>query len=61
MSLPPPDLLPVMFTALILPAANAAPAEVCVGILTAAPPELLSSRHFLFRTSLSVRAPSFAS
>ena len=47
-SLPPPNLLPVMFTALILPAANALPAEVCVGILPAAPPELLASRHFLF-------------
>ena len=60
-SLPSPTLLPAMFTVLILPAANALPIEVCAGILTAAPPELLPSRHFLFRTALPVRAPSLAS
>jgi hypothetical protein len=60
-NLPSTHLLPVVFTALILPTANALPAEVCGGILTAAPPELLPSRHFLFRTALPVRAPSLAS
>jgi hypothetical protein len=60
-NLPSPHLLPVMFMALILPAANALPPEVCTGILTAAPPELLPGRHFLFRTALPVRAPSLAS
>jgi hypothetical protein len=59
--LPSPHLLSMMFTALILPAANALPTEVCGGILTAAPPELLSSHHFLFRAALPVRAPSLAS
>ena len=60
-NLPSPHWLPVMFTALMLPAANALTPEVCVGILTAAPPELLSSRYFLFRTALPVRAPSLVS
>jgi hypothetical protein len=57
-NLPSAELLPVMFAALIFPTANALPGEVCGGILTAAPPELLPSRHFLFRTALPVRAPS---
>ena len=60
-NLPSPNWLPVMFPVLILPAANALPTEVLGGILTAAPPELLPSRHFLFRTALPVRAPSLAS
>ena len=60
-TLPSPNWLPVVFASLMLPAANALPAEVCVGILTAAPPELLASRHFLFRTALPFRAPSLAS
>jgi hypothetical protein len=58
---PSMHLLSVMFTALILPAPNALPAEVCGGILTAAPPELLCRRHFISRTALPVRAPSLAS
>jgi len=50
-----------MFTLQMLPADNALPAEVCAGILTAAPPERLSRRHFIFRAALPVRAPSLAS
>ncbi|HEX7653770.1 MAG TPA: hypothetical protein VF607_09705 [Verrucomicrobiae bacterium] len=34
------------------------PAEVRQGILTAAPPLCSSSRHFLVRTALPVRAPA---
>ena len=60
-NLPSPHLLPVLFTALILAATNALTPEVCGDILIAAPPELLPSRHFLFRTALPVRAPSLAS
>lgn len=36
-------------------------AEVCVGILTAAPPESCKTWQFLFRTALPVRAPSVVS
>ena len=60
-NLPSTQLLTVLFAALILPNANALPGEVCVGSLTAGPPGLLPSRHFLFRTALPVRAPSLAS
>lgn len=48
-----PETTPVIITAL--------PIEVSLGILTAAPPEILSSRHFLSRTALPVRAPSVRS
>lgn len=37
------------------------PAEVSLGILTAAPPELPRSWQFFLRTALPVRAPSLAS
>ena len=37
------------------------PAEVCLGVLTAAPPELLSTWQFVTRSALPVRAPSLAS
>ena len=57
-TLPSPHLFPVLFAWLRLPAPNALPAEFSGAILTTAPPELLPSRHFLFRTALPVRAPS---
>lgn len=57
---PVPGLLPILF-ATRLASFQPMPAEVCVGVLTAAPPELLPSRHFLSRTALPVRAPSLAS
>ena len=60
LTIPSPDLLPIAF-APILDAANNLRAEVSVGILTAAPPELLQTRHFLSRTALPVRAPSITS
>jgi hypothetical protein len=37
------------------------PAEVSLGVLTAAPPEKPTSWHFILRTALPVRAPSFVS
>lgn len=37
------------------------PAEVCLGILTAAPPHLPTSWQFSLRAALPVRAPSLAS
>ena len=37
------------------------PAQVCLGILSAAPPELRVGWQFSFRTALPVRAPSSAS
>jgi hypothetical protein len=37
------------------------PDEVALGVLVAAPPEFVPTRHFLFRTALPVRAPSFPS
>lgn len=37
------------------------PAEVCLGVLTAAPPELPVGWQFSLRTALPVRAPSSAS
>lgn len=37
------------------------PQEVCLGILTAAPPEISQTWQFSFRTALPARAPSIAS
>lgn len=37
------------------------PAEICLDILTAAPPDLPVSWQFSFRAALPPRAPSFAS
>jgi hypothetical protein len=51
--LPPLDLTTEILAAL--------PAEVSLGVLTAAPPELPSSWQFITRNALPVRAPSFAS
>jgi len=59
-SLLSPDFLPVALTP-IAGAVNSLPAEVSVGILTAAPPPLFQSRHFISRTALPARAPSLAS
>lgn len=55
-----PDVLPDL-TPAVEPTVRALPAEVSRGILTAAPPELVQSWHFLSRTALPVRAPSLAS
>jgi len=60
-TLPSPDLLPILSMPL-LDLANALPDEVSVfGILTAAPPGLTACWQFSFRTALPVRAPSLAS
>lgn len=40
---------------------NSLSREVSLGILTAAPPHLISSRHFAFRTALPARSPSVLS
>jgi hypothetical protein len=40
---------------------NSLPVEVSVGVLTAAPPQLLKTWHFVSRTALPARAPSLAS
>jgi hypothetical protein len=60
LTLPLPDLLPVSLTP-ILDTANSLPAEVSVGILTAAPPQLRKTWQFASRTALPARAPSIAS
>lgn len=60
------DVAPVVLLA-IVPTDNidvedrSLPAQTCLGILTAAPPDLTSSWQFSFRTALPPRAPSFAS
>ena len=59
-SLPSPDLLPISFAPL-LTLANSLPDEVSLGILTAAPPQLLKTWQFASRTALPARAPSIAS
>jgi len=60
LTIPAPDLLPVLFAPL-LPPSNTLPAEVSLGILPTAPPPLLKAWQFAFRTALPVRAPSLAS
>ena len=59
-TIPSPDLLPISSVSL-LDLANTLPAEVSIGILTAAPPSLTTSWQFSSRTALPVRAPSLAS
>lgn len=59
-TLPSPDFLPVSLTP-IVDAASSLPAEVSLGVLTAAPPQLLRTWHFASRTALPARAPSIAS
>lgn len=60
LNIPTPNFFPV-FSAPALPMLAALPAEVSGGVLTAAPPQLLQSRHFVFRAALPARAPSLAS
>lgn len=60
LNIPTPNFLPV-FYAPVLPTLAVLPVEVSGGILTAAPPQLLQSRHFVSRTALPARAPSLAS
>jgi len=60
LTLPAPDLQPALF-APRLNLANILPKEDSLGILTAAPPQLLQTWQFVSRTALPVRAPSFAS
>lgn len=55
-----PDFLPALHPSLIQ-VENSLPAEVSVGILTAAPPQLVKTWHFVSRTALPARAPSLAS
>lgn len=59
-TLPPPQLLSVQSVELA-DLARSLPPEVCIGVLTAAPPELLSTWKFSFRTALPARAPSVVS
>jgi hypothetical protein len=59
-SLPAPVLFSVLMVA-VLPADPATAPESASGVLTAAPPQLLKTWHFLSRTALPVRAPSFVS
>jgi hypothetical protein len=60
------EIIPINLVA-ILPADNfrileqSLPADISLGILTAAPPELSASWQFSLRTALPVRAPSIAS
>jgi len=56
--LPDPSLMPLTALASV---ANVLPAEVSLGILTAAPPQLLKTWHFVSRAALPARAPSIAS
>jgi hypothetical protein len=60
LTIPTPDLLPVLFTS-VVSAADTLPAEVSLVILTVAPPDLPQRWHFLSRAALPVRAPSLAS
>lgn len=59
-TIPLPDFLIGSFVPL-RDAVNSLPAEVSLGILTAAPPQLLKTWQFASRAALPVRAPSFAS
>jgi hypothetical protein len=58
-TLPAPDLLP-MLPASIANVADTLPAEVSIGIFTAAPPQSLHTWQFVARTALAPRAPSLA-
>jgi hypothetical protein len=57
---PSPEWQVVSFTADVA-LVNTLPAEVSLGILTAAPPPLLQTWQFVSRAALPVRAPSAAS
>ena len=58
---PPSPYFVALYSRIVLAAADTLPAQVSVGILTAAPPEFLKTWHFVSRTALPVRAPSIAS
>ena len=60
LTLPSPDLLAISLVPL-LTSTKSLPDEVSLGILTAAPPQLLKTWQFTSRTALPVRAPSIAS
>ena len=60
LKLPTPDWLMISSAPLLTPT-KSLPDEVSLGILTAAPPQLLKTWHFASRTALPVRAPSIAS
>ena len=55
-----PVFLPISCAPLVH-VANTLPAVAGLGILTAAPPELLNTWQFAFRTASPPRAPSFVS
>jgi len=55
-----PDFLPIS-SAPLLNEATTLPVGAGLGILTAAPPELLKTWQFAFRTASPPRAPSFPS
>ncbi|MEI9863091.1 MAG: hypothetical protein WDN00_00740 [Limisphaerales bacterium] len=57
-TLPSPSLQLVLSTP-VADAEKSLPAEVCIGILTAAPPEFSRIWQFASRTALPVRAPAF--
>jgi hypothetical protein len=60
LALPSPDFLPPS-SAPVADLANAFLYEASVGILTAAPPELTKTWHFISRTASPPRAPSIVS
>ncbi|MEI8289379.1 MAG: hypothetical protein WCH99_07885 [Verrucomicrobiota bacterium] len=60
LTIPSPVLKPVLFQPSPTPV-TALPAEISLGMLTAAPPQLLQTRQFASRTALPARAPSLAS
>ena len=57
---PAPELLPI-FSAPTMAEVSALPNDISQGIRTAAPPQILQTRHFAARTALPARAPSIAS
>ena len=59
-TLPSPCLQPAL-SAPVAAVEKSLPAEVSIGILTAAPPEFSQTWQFAARTALPVRAPSFVS
>ena len=60
LTIPAPGVL-LLSLATGIPVAERLPAEVSVGLLTAAPPDLSATWQFSSRTALPVRAPSLAS
>jgi hypothetical protein len=60
LSIPTPHLFPAILVS-ILDLESVSASETSFEVLTAAPPELPKSWHFIERTALPVRAPSFVS